>query len=171
MSDTGGVIDLILDSSHMRWMYFYFILGWFLRRNERLYSLCQSDMLFAICFLFMVVHVVYPKNGFVCFQIAAIIFVINLSRVLGGNRLKKHIVNFGKRTKDIYVLHVFFMLKLTDIGLYFERAASGGIGASFVLQAFIGITLSLIITSLSYKVGLLLNRNKYISQYCFGYLK
>lgn len=161
----------MLDSSHLSWNFFYFIFGWFLRRNERLYALCKSDLLFAVGFLFMVVHVVYPKNGFVLFPIAAIIFIINLSRVLNENKLKKCVVNIGKRTKDIYVLHAFFMLKIADLGVYFERMASEGIGASFVLQAFVGIPISLMITYLSYQVGIVLNRNKYISQYCFGYLK
>lgn len=166
----GGALNLIVDSSHLDWNFFYFILGWYLRREEKLYRLCKHDICFVLCFILMIVHVVYPKNVYIVFPIAAIIFTLHISDNLAKGKMKAFIVNLGKRTKDIYILHFFFMLKVPDIGLYFAKIAPLGIAPSLVLQALAGIPTCLVITFLCYKIGFLLNRNKYISRYFFGYL-
>lgn len=166
----GGAIDLILDSSHLDWNFFYFIVGWYLRRDEKMFSLCKKEEVLPICFIIMIVHVVYPKNLYVIFPIIAILFTLNISRQMANGNLKDMCVKFGKSTKNIYILHFFFMLKAPIIGLYFESIARMGIAPSIVTQFFIGMPVCLVVTYLCYKTGRVLNRNKYISRYCFGYL-
>lgn len=78
------------------------------------------------------------------------------------------IISFGESTKDIYILHVFFMIKIPLIGYYFESIIGLGIAPAVVTQFFIGFPICLVITYLSYKIGKILNRNKYVSKCCFG---
>lgn len=170
IKNLGGVIDLIIDSSHLNWNFFYFVVGWLLRREDKIYRLCKQDWILPLCLVFMIVHVVYPKNLYVLFPLAAIVFTLNISCLLANGKFKKKCVDFGKSTKDIYILHCFFMLKAPVVGQYFESVVSLGVISSIVTQALIGMPICMLTTYLSYKIGSVLNRNKYISRYCFGYL-
>lgn len=166
----GGAVELVIDSSHLDWNFFYFIVGWYLRREDKIYRLCKHQMVLPFCLIAMIVHIVYPKNLYVIFPLVAILFTLNISGLLAAGKFKKMCVEFGKGTKDIYILHFFFMLKAPVIGQYFERIAGLGVAPSIVTQVFVGVPVCLVVTYLSYKIGKALNRNKYISHYCFGYL-
>lgn len=166
----GGAVDLILDSSHLDWNFFYFIVGWYLRREKNIYELCKSDWVLPICLVFMIIHFVYPKNIYVFFPLVAILFTANISQLLSDGHIKKMIISFGESTKDIYILHFFFMLKIPLIGQYFESIIGLGIAPAVVTQIFIGFPICLVITYLCYKIGKVLNRNKYVAKYCFGYI-
>ena len=60
------------------------------------------------------------------------------------------------------------MIKIPLIGQYFESIIGLGIAPALVTQFFIGFPICLVITYFSYKIGKVLNRNKYVSKYCCG---
>lgn len=166
----GGVIDLVLDSNRLYGFFFYFIAGWYLRREDRVYRLCKRDWVLPLCLVAMILHVVYPINLRYLFPMVAILFTLNISCLLANGKFKRLCIDLGKSTKDIYILHFFFILKAPVVGLYFESIARLGAAPSIVTQVLIEMPVCLLITYLSYKIGKVLNRNKYISRYCLGYL-
>lgn len=166
------IVDLFVDTTHHLYMFPYFILGWTIRRylfmidfilNEKIFAL--SSVIFFLNFTAMI-HL--PRFIVAC---AGILVFLNISQMMQNSRYANVFSNIGKKTKGIYLLHLFFYFKWPAIGLFFERMASFGPNAAICSQIIVVFPISIVITWLSFKTAAFIEKNSLLSCIVFGNIK
>ena len=161
---------------HLREMFWYFVLGSFLMRhvdvckimNKHIYSACLLYFCVSCC-----IRIPFTSYMGVSLQsLSAIycclyIFIECFTKGIVFDYFKR----IGKKTLHIYILHLFFAVKITQIGDYFITLSSASrmeFVTAFVIQLFFSLAVSLIIIELCLYMGKLIKTSPLFSFVLLG---
>ena len=168
---------LDLDGGHIG-LYPYFVAGWIYRRFNILRRLLENKWMCFFSSLLVMFSIVHPFRLYFFFHsyglypYIAIVLFLNISILILQQTRSKIILNyFGKRTLDIYVLHVFFATCIPPIGDLFTEVARYGVSSSMSIQFFVSFPATMLIIWICLNLGNLLRRNELLALFCFGDLK
>lgn len=149
---------------HLYGMYAYFALGSFLMRhvdvckimNKHIYSLSLVFFCLSCC-------VEIPYTGFMSINLQSLsaiycclyVFIECFTKGIAIDYFKR----IGKKTLQIYILHLFFAFKITQIGDYFlvlSSASKMEFATTFVIQLLYSLVVSLVIIELCLYTGKLI---------------
>ncbi len=158
-----------------------YIFGIILARHQKLYDTIFLPIIYTLCCVFFillilskysvlpiptVIEEILNKCRLYGLPVLGSIITISLFRNISNNKYCKVFNYLGKRTSEIYILHILFVIQIPEIG-------------SFILQQnpITCITLQLVVFSLLSVIAILLSimlsiplRNSHLfNKYLFGY--
>ena len=162
--------------SHLCSMYGYFVIGFFLMRHvdvrkimkRHIYSLNLLFFCMGLCFNI-------PYTSFMGVSLHSLSAIYCCLYLFVECFTKGFVVDYfkriGKKTLHIYVLHLFFALKITQLGDYFivlSQASRMEFVTAFVIQLFFSVAVSLIIIELCLYTGKLIKTSPLFSSLFLG---
>ena len=154
--------------------YPFFMLGVFATKYKLLERAKQSNWLFSLCIVMyallfcieMPVHALASLNKHIFLPFCMVVVVVTLfmSRHHKTSRIEQLLEVVGKRTLDIYMIHYFFVGKISlgNIGSELEITHN-----SLLLFVF-AFLLSLIVVILSVGIGEVLHKGRLIERIVYG---
>ena len=156
---------------HLRGKFFYFALGCFLMRhidisklmNRRLYSLCL--LFFCVSFVVKI-----PYTSYMSISLKSLTAIYCCLYMFKECFTQGYVIDYfkriGKKTLQIYILHLFFGIQIIQIGQFFITLAQGSkmqFMTAFVLQLLFSIIMSLLIIELCLFAGKIIKTSKLFS--------
>lgn len=164
----NSLMDWILCKMHMN-LYFYFIIGWYLRRNDYLENIIlNNNWIFPVSLFVIYVYVVWGVQKHTLLTISGIFATYTIARFLVRTHLSKLFIRWGEKSLEIYILHFFLLFSAPVVGQYFLTLSH--LPTAIVMQLFYGIVVSTIITSISVNISSLFYKNEILSLIFFGKL-
>ena len=156
-------------------MFPYFSLGCFVNRyfdlrifkNNLLYSLCL--ILFCCSFIWLFRTQFFGINLVALSAIYSTFFLFLNFPV--NNKINNVLVLFGRNTLPIYIFHLFFCIKIVEIGHYWITLSQGNrmeLVTCFVLELSYSFIISILIIFLSLILNKLIRTSKLISFMLLG---
>jgi len=142
-----GIVNYLLDRGHCHYLYYWFLLGWLVRRTPMLQRLMNSDLFLCLSVAEIFRYIVF---GPYCREItvfANIVFYWNLSRIIVNTRYGNYLKKIGKSTLCIYVLHSFFMINIPIVGGFWINTIKN-LSSAMTIQTMYALTISLVIIQL-----------------------
>lgn len=161
---------------HLSQMFPYFAAGYLSRRYlpiERLlndYAFVACVILFIASFAIPLQRVSFYGIGFVSFSAIYAVFYICVKHLQGGKGIA-YFKRLGMNTLPIYLLHLFFTVRLICVGNYcmeLTEIGKDGVVTSFVIQLFYGLLVSAVLIELSLVCARLIRTSKPLSFLLLG---
>ena len=159
----------IIDINHFAYFRF-FLAGWLFRRFaflDKIVSNIYCRLLCLSCFFAVMIN---QLNTWGLFQYAAIIVVLNMSKILDGKSSYTTwlLKQAGENTMIIYILHFFLLPNLPFIEYIFKDISSYGTMSAMLIMAMVSIPLTCGVIWISLKIFSLLRNNPLIDTLLFG---
>lgn len=173
----GPALHICYDwYSHLCSMYGYFAIGSFLMRHLDIHKIINKHVysLFLI-FFWLSMCLEIPHTSFMGVSLQCLsaiycciyIFVKCFTKGLVIDYFKR----IGKKTLHIYIIHLFFAFKITQIGDYFillSQESRMGFVTAFVIQLVFSVTVSMVIIELCLFTGKLIKTSPWFSFFILG---
>lgn len=161
---------------HLSVMFGYFAMGCFLMRHCDIRKL-MNNYVYSFCLILFVSSFVYNRLSihflsisttslcaiYCCFYLFVICF--------HDGRIVNYFEKIGKKTLDIYILHLFFGIQIVQIGNFFislSQASRMGFVSCFVLQLIFSLLASLLIIEMSLFTSKIIKSSKILSLLLLG---
>ena len=161
---------------HLCDMYWYFVFGSFLMRHVNVCKIMNKNI-YSVSLLFFCVNccIKIPFTSFMGVSLQSLsaiycclyIFVECFTNGIVVDYFKR----IGKKSLHIYILHLFFAVKITQLGDYFIALSSASrmeFVTVFVIQLFFSLTVSLIIIELCLYTGKIIKTSPLFAFVLFG---
>lgn len=161
---------------HLSWMFGYFALGSFIMRHQEISKLMNGKV-YTLCLLFFCVSSVVDVphisiTSINLHSLAGIYCSLYLFKVcFTEGKAIEYLKRIGVKTLQIYILHLFFGMKLTQIGDYLTTLVQGGqsgFATSLVIQLLLSLSISIIIIELSLIAAKIIKTSKLCSFLMLG---
>jgi fucose 4-O-acetylase-like acetyltransferase len=161
---------------HLRGMFGYFALGSFIMRHIDMTTLMNSKM-YSVCLLFFCISCVVdiPYTSFMSISLKSITAIYCCLYMFKVCFTEGYAINYfkriGKKTLQIYILHLFFGIKIIQIGQYLITLVNGDkmeFITAFVLQLLFSLALSMVIIELCLIAGKIIKTSKLFSFMILG---
>ena len=149
---------------HLRDMFWYFVLGCFLMRHVDICKIMNKHI-YSISLLFFCLSccIKIPFTSFMGVSLQSLSAIYCCLYIFVECFTKGTVVDYfkriGKKTLHIYILHLFFAVKITQLGDYFITLSSASrmeFVTAFVLQLLYSLIVSWVIIELSLYTGKLI---------------
>ena len=166
----GTILDTIVDIGHFSsFHYMGFCIGICIRRYDRFRALLENNWTYSVCLgLFVLLLFQFPihksvRSFVMCVSGIVCVWYL-MSYVFVDGSVIRLLQRFGRHSLDIYLVHFFLCINVTEIGEYFVNLASRDtyfpIFSGCMLQLLYGLVISLVICIVSLLIARIVNASK-----------
>ena len=152
--------------------YLVFIFGYIVHKYKVVDELISNQKVSLICIiLYVVLMILINYYGVFLFlssliPLTAISYLFNYSKQLRNNAIVGGVNIIGKKSMEIYVFHLFFVMAFPEFGAYILGISN--MPLSLTLQLLYSFVISVIAIVLSIGMSDLIKSNKYLAMLLFG---
>lgn len=162
------LVDDIISKKHLN-MYSYFVIGWYVRRNEWIEkNIFNNELVLPISLITLFVFVVFGVYQQTLLTFSGIFATYSLGKFLEGSSISRMVMMWGKKTLEIYILHFFFLFSFPVVGNYFLKICH--LPTALFMQYAYGIIISLFNVYICIYLAKVIEKNDILSFVFFGKL-